>query len=86
MREEIMRLKTTGVPRLKRMAKEKRRMKSSIFVSLQDFYKGYRNQTIEADHRQTRDKSNLPILDEPDKCVNSHQSDAERGSEKQESP
>jgi hypothetical protein len=86
MREEIMRLKTTGVPRLKRMAKEKRRMKSSIFISPQDFYKGYGNQTLEADRREIRDKSKLPILDEPDKCVNSHQSDAERGSKKQESP
>ena len=81
-----MRLKTTGVPRLKRMAKEDRRIKSSIFVSPPDFCKDCRNQTIEADLRQTRDKSKLPILDEPDKCVNSHQSDAERGSEKQESP
>jgi hypothetical protein len=50
MREEIMRLKTTGVPRLKRIAKENRRMKSSIFVSPQGFYKGYRNQKSEADH------------------------------------
>jgi hypothetical protein len=47
MREEIMRLKTTGVPRLKRMAKKNRRMKSSIFVSPQGFYKDCRNQKSE---------------------------------------
>ena len=81
-----MRLKTTGVPKMNRMAKEDRRMKSSIFICPPDFYKGYRNQNIDAEYRQTRDKPKLPILDEPDQCVNGHQSDAERGSEEQESP
>ena len=53
MREEIMRLKTTGVPRLKRMAKEIGGCKSSIFVTLR---KAFRRVTEMRPLKLTADK------------------------------